>query len=230
MNNTIVIIPARIGSKGLPKKNIKILGDKPLLIHTVNEARKIISDSLIYVSTDSTEIKSIVESSGLKVPILRPKKYATDKSSARDVILHILDFCNNKRNIYPETVVYLQPTSPFRKSKHITQALKLYKSDYDMVVSVKKSKSNPYFNLYEQDREGFLKKSKNSKYTRRQDSPKVWEFNGAIYIINVKSIIKNPLNKFEKIMKYEMDDLSSIDIDDELDFKFANLIYKDLEY
>ena len=90
MNNTIVIIPARIGSKGLPKKNIKILGDKPLLIHTVNEARKIINDSLIYVSTDSPEIKSIVESSGLKVPILRPKKYATDKSSARDVILHIL--------------------------------------------------------------------------------------------------------------------------------------------
>lgn len=93
-----------------------------------------------------------------------------------------------------------------------------------MVVSVKESKTNLYFNLYEEDKNGFLKKSKESDYTRRQDCPEIWEYNGAIYIINVKSLKKMTISKFKKVKKYIMDELSSHDIDTELDFMFAEFL------
>ena len=95
-----------------------------------------------------------------------------------------------------------------------------------MVVSVKETKSNPYFNLFEEDVDGFLKKSKESDYTRRQDCPKVWEYNGAVYVINVESLKNTTINKFKKVKKYVMDELSSLDIDSEMDLKFVELLIK----
>jgi len=220
--NPIVIIPARGGSKGIPGKNIKELGGKPLIEHTIIEARKIFNDEDIIVSTDDREIKRIVEETGLKVPFLRPKKFATDEASTRDVILNVLDFfVDGRSNI--DVVVLLQPTSPFRRSSHIQDALEIYKRNpmTDMIVSVKETSVNPYFLLFEEDNQGFLVKSKNGNFTRRQDCPKVWEYNGAIYIINVSSIKKEEISEFQKVKKFVMDKLSSIDIDDEVDWMVA---------
>jgi N-acylneuraminate cytidylyltransferase len=93
-----------------------------------------------------------------------------------------------------------------------------------MVVSVKETKSNPYYTLREENQNGWLVKSKEGVFTRRQDCPKVFELNGAIYIINIKSLMNSPLNKFKKVRKYEMDELSSIDIDSPLDWEFASLL------
>ena len=93
-----------------------------------------------------------------------------------------------------------------------------------MVVSVKETNANPYYVLFEENKRGFLKKSKTCDVSRRQDVPKVWEFNGAIYVINPKSIIDKSINEFDKVVKYEMDEFSSHDIDTMLDWKVAEVL------
>lgn len=219
----LVVIPARGGSKGLPGKNIKILNGKPLIHYTLEAARELFEDDCIYVSTDSKQIKKVVEESGYKVPFLRPKELSRDDSDSRSVLLHSLNFYT-KLNGTPDVVILLQPTSPFRNARHIEEALKLYYNSLDMVVSVKETDSNPYYVLFEETDMGYLRKSKEGNFTRRQDCPKVWEYNGAIYIINVKSLVNNRIGEFEKVIKYEMDAFSSIDIDNELDFMLAEFI------
>jgi len=225
--NPLIVIPARGGSKGVPGKNIKLLNGKPLIHYTIEAARKIFEDRYIYVSTDSVDIKSVTEQTGLSVPFLRPEYLATDTANSRDVILHAMDqfkLANNNED--PDVVVLLQPTSPFRKENNIREALKLYNSDLDMVVSVKETESNPYYVLFEENINGFLKKSKEGNFTRRQDCPKVWEFNGSIYIINTNSIRLMKINEFEKVVKFEMDSITSLDIDNELDWNLAETILK----
>lgn len=222
----LVVIPARGGSKGVPGKNIKLLNQKPLIHYTIEAARKVFEDQYIYVSTDSTDIKSISEQTGLTVTFLRPEHLATDTANTRDVLLHALKQFTLINKQEPDVIILLQPTSPFRKSVHIREALKLYTSNLDMVVSVKETESNPYYVLFEENESGFLKKSKEGSFTRRQDCPKVWEYNGAIYVINVKSLKKNDISNFSKIKKYIMPLNNSIDIDTELDFLMASLLLK----
>jgi CMP-N,N'-diacetyllegionaminic acid synthase len=214
----LVVIPARGGSKGLPGKNIKLLNGKPMINYTVEAARAIFSDKDIIVSTDSEEIKNIVEETGLQVPFLRPTELATDTATTQDVLFHALDFYL-KSNERPDVLILLQVTSPLRTSKHIKEALSLYTPDMDVIVSVKETDANPYYVLFEENEEGFLKKTKEADFTRRQDCPSVWELNGAIYIYNIASIDKR--NK--KMTKYVMDKKSSIDVDDEVDFNLVNL-------
>lgn len=220
----LIVIPARGGSKGVPGKNIKLLNGKPLIHYTIQAAQSIFENQYIYVSTDSTEIKDAVEETGLEVPFLRPEYLATDTANSRDVLLHALEQFKLANDVEPDVIILLQPTSPFRNQNHITEALKLYSNDVDMVVSVKETNANPYYVLFEEDDNKFLKKSKQSNDTRRQDVPKVWELNGAIYIIKTKSIKDKPIGDFKKIIKYQMDDVSSIDIDTPLDWEFAELL------
>ncbi len=221
----LVVIPAREGSKGIPGKNIKKLSGKPLINYTLDVAREVFQDKEICVSTDSKEIKAVVEKNGLFVPFLRPEELATDSASTYDVLLHALSFYENK-NYFPDIVILLQITSPFRTAKHIKEAMALYKSNYDMLVSVKETKSNPYYVLFEENEEGWLRKSKKGNFTRRQDCPEVWEYNGAIYLINPNSLKKDTLTDFKKIVKYEMDEFSSHDIDTEFDWKMAEYLIR----
>jgi len=169
----LVVIPARGGSKGVPGKNIKILGGKPLIQWTIEEARKVFPDELICVSTDDNEIKEIVEKAGLRVPFLRPGELATDTAGTYEVLIHAINFYEQK-GYFPNVLILLQPTSPFRKAEHIKEALTLYSNDIEMLVSVKETKVNPYFVIREEGENGFLIKSKESSITRRQDAPKVW--------------------------------------------------------
>lgn len=222
----IVVIPARGGSKGVPGKNIKLLGEKPLIQYTIDAAKSIFKDSEIIVSTDSEEIKTTVEANGLNVPFLRPQELATDRSGTYEVLLHAVSFMENK-GIYNDTLVLLQPTSPFRTSEHIKEALSFYTNDLDMVVSVKETAANPYFVLREEDENGYLVNSRCSTSTRRQDVPTVWELNGAIYIINVSSLKKMPIGEFTKVKKYVMDEKSSHDIDTKLDWMMAELLFNE---
>jgi len=219
----LVVIPARGGSKGLPGKNIKLLHGKPLIHYTIEAAREVFDDSDIIVSTDSIEIKTVAELTGLIVPFLRPVALATDTSSSQDVLMHALDYYSINFG-KPDVVILLQVTSPLRTSIHIKSALEMYSEDIDMVVSVKKTDANPYYVLFEENESGFLEKSKKSAFTRRQDCPQVWELNGAIYIINSKSLESKQINDFNKLIKYPMDKLSSVDIDDIIDFELASLL------
>lgn len=220
----LVIIPARGGSKGIPGKNIKPLAGKPLIYYTIDAARGITTDDRICVSTDDDTIARTVRAYGLDIPFMRPSELAGDTAATYDVLLDAagrykaagLDF---------DVVILLQATSPFRTAHHIREALALYTSDLDMVVSVAPAKSNPYYTCLEEDQDGMLVPSKgDGHYTRRQDCPTVYEINGAIYIINPESLLREPLYKYRRRRKYLMDAAHSTDIDTPLDWQLAELM------
>ena len=223
----LVVIPARGGSKGIPRKNIKPFDGKPLIYYTIDTARAVCDDEDICVSTDDAEIISVVEEYGLKVPFVRPAELATDTAGTYEVLLHALDFYESKGNHY-DALVLLQNTSPFRTAEHLKEALKLYTPDVDMVVSVKECAASPYYCVFEENSEGFLHVSKgDGTIYRRQDAPKVYEYNGAIYIINPESLKKQHMHQFRKRVKYVMDDMSSFDLDTMTDWKIAEMIKKE---
>jgi len=221
--DTLVVIPARGGSKGVPGKNIKLLNGKPLIYYTIEAAREVFSDENICISTDDVKIKECVEKSGLIVPFIRPLRLAKDNSGTYEVLLHALDHYE-KKGFFPNKLVLLQPTSPFRKAKHIKEALAQYDSNCEIVLSVKTTKSNPYYVLMEQNKDGWLVQSKKADFIRRQDCPDVFEVNGAIQIINVSALKKKHLNHLLKVKKYLMDEFSSHDIDTMLDWTVAENI------
>lgn len=221
--NFLVVIPARGGSKGVPRKNIKLLNGKPLIQYTLDVAQECIKQSDICISTDDLEIINTVKTLGYNVDFKRPNDLATDTASSQDVILHAVKYYENKQRFF-DAVILLQPTSPFKTATQIKEALKLYNNDLDMVVSVIKTSSNPYYNLFEEGKNGLLSIVKKGKFTRRQDCPKVWEYNGAIYIINIKALKSKKMHDFSRIKKYEMDKLSSIDIDTPLDWEWCTYL------
>ena len=222
----LAIIPARGGSKGIPGKNIKELCGKPLIAYTIDIARQVLADKDICVSTDNKRIIDVVENYGLRVPFIRPPELATDQAGTHEVLIHALNHYESQDCNY-DTILLLQPTSPFRLKQHIEEAILLYDSECDMVVSVKETSSNPYYNLFEEEN-GYLNISKgNGGYIRRQDAPKVWEYNGSIYVINVKSLKLKKMNNFSKTVKYPMDHIYSIDIDNQIDWIIAESIIKE---
>lgn len=220
----LIVIPARGGSKGVPRKNIKLLNGKPLIQYTIDAAQKVFQNEQICVSTDDLEIKNIVESLGLKVPFIRPAQLATDRAGTSEVLLHAIEYYE-KRGYFSEVLVLLQATSPFRTDKHIREALNEFDESCEMVVSVLETKSNPYYVLKEENLNGWLVNSKVGNFTKRQDCPKVYELNGAIYIINIKALKeKKSLTDFVRIKKYVMDEKSSHDIDSNFDWKIAEIL------
>ena len=180
LQDTLFIIPARGGSKGLPRKNILPLGGKPLICHSIDAARGLSDDRHICVSTDDAEIKKVVEDYGLPLPFVRPAELATDTAGSREVLLHALDFYQHTLGRSYTRICLLQPTSPLRKARHIEEAMQLWQDDLDMVVSVRESKANPYFNLFEEE-EGYLKKSKPGNYIRRQEAPRYGNTTSHLY-------------------------------------------------
>lgn len=221
MENILVVIPARGGSKGLPKKNIKNLCGKPLIGYSIDIARKITTDDNICVSTDDIEIKKVVEDYGLYVPFTRPEELATDTATTNDVLLHAIDFYEKQGKNY-NIILLLQPTSPLRKAKEVKEAIALYRDDIDMVVSVTKSHAPAI--LCNENKNGYLELIFNKDAIGRQSLPSLYEFNGAIYVINVNSLKIKGLSAFNKRIKYEMPKESSLDIDDIYDFNFVESI------
>ena len=219
----LVLITARGGSKGIPGKNIKLLNGRPLIYYTLDSATAVAMPDDICVSTDSEEIIRVVRDYGLDVPFTRPACLATDTASSYDVIRHAIDFYRQKSIDY-DRLILLQPTSPFRTAMHIREALTLYETELDMVVSVKVTCANPYFTLFEENRDGFLESSKPGNFTRRQDCPAVYEYNGAIYIMNVQSLKKVQPANFTKIRKYVMGEVESIDLDSQLNWVLAEAV------
>lgn len=221
----LVIIPARGGSKGIPHKNIKPLDGKPLIHYTIDVARAIVADDDICVSTDDAEIISVVEQYGLKVPFVRPEELATDTAGTYEVLLHALNYYEDKLNRHYDVVILLQNTSPFRSAEQLKDALKLYRDDIDMVVSVKECPANPYYCVFEENAEGFLHVCKGEgNIFRRQDAPKVYEYNGAIYIMNANVLKTTHMHRMKKRVKYVMDDRSSFDLDTMWDWQMAEMM------
>jgi CMP-N,N'-diacetyllegionaminic acid synthase len=217
----IAIIPARGGSKGLPGKNIRALGAKPLIAWTIESAlgNKLIDKTV--VSTDCSKIAAVSKSFGAEVPFIRPGWLSTDEASTADVVLHVLNSIKEQFDV----ILLLQPTSPFRNSGHIQDALEIYdNSNKPSLVSICESQKSPYL-MFSLEDDGALEpviKDK-KKFSRRQDLPKTYCLNGAIYVIDVEFFLKHKEFLFEDSQSYLMDVESSIDIDSLIDLKLAQL-------
>lgn len=225
--NFLYVIPARGGSKGIPHKNIKLLAGKPLIQYSVEVARSLSEDEYICVSTDDDEIIEFVEGLGLFVPFKRPAYLATDKSGTHEVLLHALEFYEERKGETFDGLVLLQPTSPLRTAEHVKHAIALFDSSIDVVVSVCESGQNPYYNLFEDDLSGYLKVSKgDGEIIRRQEAPPVWMFNGAIYIFNIDSLKQGYFDSYKKIRKFVMSSEYSLDLDTPFDWTVAESLLK----
>lgn len=223
----LFLIPARGGSKGVPGKNIRPLGGIPLIGHSIKSALAVAQDPAdVVVSTDSEEIAAVARSLGANVPFMRPAEFATDTAGSRGVILHAADVLNAEGGSY-DSVVLLQPTSPFRLEEDIRNAVSLfYNEKPDMVVAVKPARSNPYYNAFETDADGHLVISKgDGLFTRRQDAPPVWEIDGSLYVFDIEALRNAPSVAAIKCkLPFVGKNSVHVDIDTELDFKFAELI------
>lgn len=225
LTDTLFVITARGGSKGLPGKNIKDLCGKPLIAYSIDVARAFTDDENICVSTDSEEIKQVVEQYGLKVPFLRPDYLATDTATSNDVLVHAVNFFKEQGCEYKKLVL-LQPTSPLRTSEDVAGAMELYRDDIDMVVSVMKSHAPAV--LCNEDEDGYVQLIYNKKANGRQLQTEMYEFNGAIYVMSVDSLLEKGLSGFTKRVKYIMPKEHSFDIDDIYDFLQVEAILKNM--
>ena len=151
LEDVLVLIPARGGSKGIPGKNIKELNGKPLIYYTIDIARHLFKDEQICVSTDDDEIIKKVEAYSLKVPFKRPDELASDTASSNDVIQHALKYYRKQGKDYKYTLL-LQPTSPFRTINDLEKYLDIANrhQDLEVIVSVVETDANPYFVLFEE--------------------------------------------------------------------------------
>lgn len=227
----IAIIPARSGSKGMIDKNISLLDGKPLMAHSIISAIESNIFDEIYVSTDSELYSSIGEAYGASVPFLRPHSLSKDSSQAYEYIIHALENYRDKFNKEFDYFVVLQPTSPLRQPCHIIESIKLAIDNHlNSVVSVVKASHIPQLTNKLDDTlsmEGFYINSKNS--SNRQDYGTYYTLNGAIYIMKTDKFMECRNYYIENSKAYIMEKIFSVDIDDELDFEYAQFIINKLK-
>ncbi len=224
----LFIIPARGGSKGIPRKNIKEMCGRPLIAYTIDAAKEAqrALGGYILLSTEDKEIADTARRCGLDVDYMRPDSLAGDKAGSRECIIDAMDWAD-RQGISYDCVILLQPTSPLRECRDILDCAKKYSHEIDMAVSVAEASDNPYFNMFETDADGFLHISKgDGNYTARQQAPKVWLYNGAVYVINPVSIRRMPLGEFPRRTAYEMPRERSLDLDTPLDWLITETIMK----
>lgn len=227
-DRVIAIIPARSGSKGLKDKNIRSLCGKPLLAYTIETAQASGLFDCIHVSTDSGRYAEIARNYGADVPFLRNSQYALDNSITWEVVGDVLEQYKNIAKEF-DVVAVLQPTSPLRSKKNIIESNKMfYHKNANTIISVCESEHSPYWNNTIHDdgnMEGFIKTEYWGK--TRQELPQTYRINGAIYWIRV-DVLNNLKNLYDdKCFAYIMSKYESIDIDDELDFKLAEVLMKE---
>lgn len=226
IKDTLVVIPARAGSKGVKDKNIKKLNSKPLISYTLEYAIRNFEKKNIFVSTNCNQVIEISKKMGLDIPFKRPEELSKDDSPIHETLIHVIEHFE-QQGLNFSKLIMLQPTSPFRKELDVHLMCNQFKDKYDLMVSVVIAKSNPYFTLFEDNDDQYLVKSKPSNYFRRQDCPIVYEFNGSIFIFKIASLKKGYINTFQRIKKFEMEEKYSIDIDDEYDWRMAELLMKE---
>ncbi|OCL27626.1 acylneuraminate cytidylyltransferase [Orenia metallireducens] len=222
------IILARSGSKGISQKNIKKLKGKPLISYTIEEAIKSKYIDRVIVSTDDFEIRKVAKQCGAEVPFIRPKELATDEATSEDAMIHAINWLKLNEKYKSDYVILLQPTSPLRKVQDIDGAIeKFARSNGDSLLGLCEANKHPYWMMEVKNEEAFYFISEIGKYTRRQDLPKIYNINGAIYITKTKLFLQTKCRWCGKIIPYVMPKERSIDIDDMLDWKLAELLLEE---
>ncbi len=224
----LAVIPARGGSKGLPRKNVLEISGKPLIAWTAGEAKKARGITRLICSTEDDEIAAAAAAAGCEVPFKRPPELASDTARTAQVVMHAVKFFENKGERF-DAVMCLQCTTPLRTSSDIEAAIKLYEgSGAKSLVSVCEVSESPYW-MYTIDAGGKLSKLIDSDYSSqsRQGHPKVFRPNGAIYLIDIQAFERTGSFYDPVPVAFVMDVRNSVDIDYEIEFKLAECLLKE---
>jgi N-acylneuraminate cytidylyltransferase/CMP-N,N'-diacetyllegionaminic acid synthase len=222
---TFALIPARGGSKGIPRKNIKLFAGKPLIVWTIEAALRSSLLSAVVVSTDDPEIAEVARQAGAQVPFMRPSELALDQTPGLDPVLHALDQLPQY-----DSVLLLQPTSPLRTTEDIDACLRLAVQQHARsVVSVSEADTHPYW-TYRLTKDQALSRfveAEPEPIARRQDLPKAFALNGALYFADANWLRSSGRLVGTETLAYVMAKERSVDLDTPLDWKLAELLLKD---
>ncbi|MFI5447148.1 cytidylyltransferase domain-containing protein [Polaromonas sp. UC242_47] len=221
--NTFALIPARGGSKGIPRKNIKLIAGKPLIVWTIEAALRSSLLSAVVVSTDDPEIADVARRAGAQVPFMRPSELALDQTPGLDPVLHALDQLPQY-----DSVLLLQPTSPLRTTEDIDACLRLAMQQHARsAVSVSEADTHPYW-TYRLTKDQALSRFVDAEpIARRQDLPQAFALNGALYFADANWLRSSGTLVGPETLAYVMAKERSVDVDTPLDWKMAELLLKD---
>lgn len=217
----LAVIPARGGSKGVPLKNIINVGGRPLIYYSIQCAKKSKYIDRTVISTDDLMIKRIAEECGGDVPFMRPEELARDTSKSIDALVHAVDTMNAMDGAY-DYVVLLQNTVPLRKSWHVDEAIeKIFASKERSLVSVTEVEQHPIL-MRTLKEDGTVENLLHMNSTmRRQDFPKFYKVDGAIYIQKLDDQFNNDISLNDGKLAYVMENKYSTDIDNYIDIKIV---------
>jgi len=217
----LALIPARGGSKGVPRKNLREAGGRPLIAWSIEAARSSALVDRVVVSSDDAEILAVAREWGAETPFTRPAELARDDTPSIDVALHALDALPGF-----ETLVLLQPTSPLRTAAHIDACIRLREErGVSSAVSVSEAAHSPYW-MYFVDAAGAMRRvlTPPAAAERRQDLPPVYALNGAVYVASAAALRAGRRFVFDDSAAYVMPADASLDIDTELDLTIVQAL------
>ena len=227
MSQFLGLIPARGGSKGIPRKNLVLLADKPLIQYTIDAALNCQSLDRVILSTDDEEIAEYGRQAGVEVPFIRPAELATDEASTRVVQRHALQWCEGDEGQLPQALVTLQATSPLRTKNHISEAVKRYQEKQaDSVLGVTPVRDHPYEIVEFSEGAMYRAMDRPAHVVRRQQYPPFYRINGAIYITKSSILINLDTGYGERVFEYEMGRDESVDIDTRDDLQNADSLLR----
>lgn len=224
---SIGFIFARSGSKGIPDKNIKLFGDKPLIAWSIQCALSVERIDQVIVSTDSAEIADIAREYGADTPFLRPGELATDESPEWLSWCHGLNYIKETFGYLPDAFVSVPATAPLRKPEDIERCLDEYaKGNSDVVITVTEAHRNPHFNMVKQNENGNFDLVMKSQFetTRRQDAPQVYDMTTICYVANPHFVLGHKSIFDGRVSAVHIPKERAIDIDTPLDFQIAELL------
>jgi len=222
--NAVAIIFARGGSKGLPGKNIRLLGGKPLIAWSIEQALSIKRIIRVIVSTDSEEIAEVARQYGAEVPFIRPEKFSKDDSPEWLAWQHAIKYLMEETEVLPELMISLPATAPLRIEIDIENCLDEYeKGGSDVIITVTDAHRNPYFNMVKTNEDGTvgILNSIDSKISRRQDAPEVYDMATVCYVVKPKFVIDNSSIFEGRVKAVHIPSERAIDIDTLLDFQIT---------
>lgn len=230
----LAIIQARGGSKGIPGKNIKPLLGKPLICWTIDAAKTAHSVSRVIVSTDDEEIAKVARACGAEVPFMRPKEFAMDFAKSIGLLKHALEWLAKNENYHPDAVVQLKPTNPLRTAEHIDQCVEeFFKTpDIDSLITVTKSPAHPLktWKFENEFLAPFVPEEvfgiHEAAKLPRQTLPEAFIQNSCVHVIHPDTILKKNSSIGTRIKGVIIEPEDSINIDRELDFEIAELIFR----
>lgn len=223
----VALICARGGSKGLPGKNIRALGGRPLIAWAIEQARSVASIDRVIVSTDSDEIATVALAAGAEVPFMRPAELAGDRSAEWLVWRHALTYLRHADDRYPTALIIVPATAPLREPSDLRRCLDEFeRGDVDMVITVTDAHRSPYFNMVRTMDDGYaaLVIPPSATVTRRQDVPVVYDMTTVGYVARPEFVMERDGMFQGRVRAVYVPPERALDIDTPLDFRIAEML------